>query len=300
MNNSGFHRRRFLQIAAAVSLAGLSTAARAAAPVARWQGTALGAQSQLVLVGLTMPEAAPIFAQVRDEIARLEAIFSLYQSRSQISVLNEVGRLKNPASEMLEVLSLAKSVWTASEGAFDPSVQTLWQARASGRHHTPAMDDFGNTVFSEHEVSLPTGGALTLNGIAQGYVTDRIATVLRAQGLTDLVVDAGEQRMLGQRPGGGDWRAGIAAPSGNVLAQLSLRDRALATSAPAGTVLPDGQGHIIDARHWRPANRWQIVSVTHDSAAVADALSTAACCLNTSETDAMLRRFSGANLAFRA
>ena len=62
--------------------------------------------------------------------------------------------------------------------------------------------------------------------------------------------------------------------------ELALRDRALATSAPLGTVLDaaGAVGHIIDPKSGRPAgSQWRQISVSAPLAAVADALSTAAC-----------------------
>jgi len=300
MTDVRFQRRRFLQIAAGVPFVGLSAQAVSAAPVARWQGVALGADAQIILAGLEREAAAPLFAQVRDEIARLEGIFSLYQPGSAVSQLNRSGRLFDPPAELLELLSLSRSVWTASVGAFDPGVQPLWQAMAMGKAAPARTGDFGDVLFSEKKIELRAGQALTLNGIAQGYITDRVADLLRGQGLTDLVVDAGEQRAVGQRSGGGPWKVGIAAPGGQLVAQLALRDRALATSSPLGSLVAPGQGHIIDPRTGLSSSRWHTVSVTHDRAAVADALSTAACCLNEAEIDEMIRQFPGAGLAYRA
>jgi thiamine biosynthesis lipoprotein len=140
---------------------------------------------------------------------------------------------------------------------------------------------------------------LTLNGVAQGYITDRIAGLLRELGLDDLIVDAGEQRALGERPEGGGWRVGVTDPSGRMLRRLTLSDAALATSSPRATLLPDGQGHILDARTGRSTAFWHTVSLRHDRAAVADALSTAACCLTARRMDAMLARFPGADLVYR-
>lgn len=299
MTQHGFSRRRFLNIAAALPLAGLSTRAMAMAPSARWQGVALGASSQIVLSGLNDSDAAPLFAQVSDEISRLEGIFSLYQNHSALSQLNAIGRLDRPAPELLEVMSLSHSVWQASFGAFDPAIQPLWTARANGQIPASGAGNFGDLTFFTDAVVLAPGMALTFNGVAQGYITDRVASLLRRTGLVDLVVDAGEQRALGNRPGGGAWRVGIANPAGAVLKELSLRDRALATSSPGGTLLAQGQGHIIDARSGRSSQRWNTISVMHDSAAIADALSTAACCLSVEETDAMLSHFPEAELVLR-
>lgn len=293
-------RRRVLQMCAAVPFAGLGKKAIAAAPVARWQGVALGAQAQVILAGVTQDEAAPVFSALRDEIARLEGIFSLYQSRSSISRLNANGSLKRPEPELLEVLSLSRRVWLASQGAFDPTVQSLWSALAEQGQNPVGKGDFGDLRFSADEVVLKQGMSVTLNGIAQGYITDRVTALLRKQGLGNVAVDAGEQRVSGTRPDGRDWRLAVVNKQGDMVRQLSLRDHALATSSPLGTRLPGGAGHILDPRSGRPARIWETVSISHHNAAVADALSTASCCLERGEINVMLSQFKGAKVEYQS
>lgn len=299
MTAQSITRRRFLLITAVLPAATASARAHAAAPLAEWRGVALGAPSRVVLSGLSDDEASPIFATIRDEIARFEEIFSLFRPTSALSRLNATGRLKKPPSELTEVLDLSRAVWSASDGAFDPAVQRLWRARAEGDVTAGHDHHFDAASWSDTDVILSGGAELTLNGIAQGYITDRIAALLRAQGLTDLIVDTGEQRAVGGRPGGRGWRAHVTDPAGRLLQRLTLRDAALATSSPGATRLPDGQGHILDARTGRSATLWRTVSIRHDKAAVADALSTAACCLTAPRMDALLSRFPGADLVYR-
>ena len=55
--------------------------------------------------------------------------------------------------------------------------------------------------------------ALTLNSGAQGYITDRVTEVLRAQGFERMLVDMGEPRALAAKPDGTAWRIGIANPA---------------------------------------------------------------------------------------
>ncbi len=66
--------------------------------------------------------------------------------------------------------------------------------------------------------------ALTLNGIGQGYVADRVAALLEAEGLTDILIDTGEFRALGGSPEGGEWPVRLEASGsvgcGNVLSLL--------------------------------------------------------------------------------
>ena len=136
--------------------------------------------------------------------------------------------------------------------------------------------------------------ALTLNGIAQGYITDRIADLLKAQGFGDVLVDIGEVAARGHRADGAAWQAGIAAPDGQLVGRVTLSNRALATSAPMGTVLPGGRGHIIGS-DGAGAQR-ALVSVSAPRAAVADGLSTALCLVDDATAGRAVARFDGARI----
>ena len=114
-------RRRFLSLVSAACLAAPS------AQAFRWQGTALGAQAQIVL---DHPDAPAITARALAEIDRLEGIFSLYRPGSDLSRLNAAGRLAAPAFELLDCLATARRVHRVTGGRFDPTVQPLWQVLA--------------------------------------------------------------------------------------------------------------------------------------------------------------------------
>lgn len=127
--------------------------------------------------------------------------------------------------------------------------------------------------------------ALTLNGIAQGYITDRIVDLLRSGGIASCMVDMGEIRALGARPDATPWRVGVADPV--AAAPLSpsvveVIDKAVATSSPDGFRF-DAAGrfnHLLDPRTGLPAACWRNVTVVAPEAATADALSTAFSLMN--------------------
>ena len=73
---------------------------------------------------------------------------------------------------------------------------------------------------------------------------------------------------------------------------IHLRDRAVATSSPRGTMFGAGPaGHILDPETGMaaPAN-WRRVSIVHRSAAIADGLSTAGVLQSAAELRAMVTR----------
>lgn len=292
-------RRRFLSIAAASCLlpAGVS-----GAPAATWRGSALGAPASMQFAGLTQQEAASLIAAVEAELDRLEMIFSLYRPGSEISRLNAAGHLAQPSAELLNVLSLSAALHEASGGAFDPTIQPLWLALASGQSgddldKARAQVDFDRIVFDTDEIRF-TGaqlaGALTLNGIAQGAVTDRIASVIRSFGMTDVLIDFGEVAALGLGADGAPWRAGVADPQGQIVHRVALSDRALATSAPAAMSLGSRAGHILHPNG--AATVHTLVSVSAPTAAMADGLSTALCLVEPSRAASVLASFPGAKL----
>lgn len=294
-----FSRRRFLTIAAACA----ALPAGAAPVTARWRGRALGAGVSMQLAGLTEGEAAPIFAEVTQELDRLEGIFSLYRTDSEITRLNRDGVLRAPSPELLQVLSLADRLHHATGGVFDPTVQPLWLALANGQDVEEARARIGWTGLRFDAAAAcfdDPGMAITLNGIAQGAVTDRIAALLRARGLHDVLIDMGEIAALGRRADGAPWSVGIADPAGRIVRRMTLSDRALATSAPRGTLLnaATGQGHILNPAGGAPLRA--LVSVSAPTAAVADGLSTALCLLPPERGANALAHFPPARLEAEA
>ncbi|MCU0904214.1 MAG: FAD:protein FMN transferase [Tabrizicola sp.] len=292
------NRRRFIAISAAAL--GCSSVSAKAGPVRVWTGIALGARAS---IRLDHPQAEAIAARAAAEIDRLEWIFSLYRTDSALSQLNVAARLEAPPPELLDCLSFAGAVHRASGGAFDPTVQPLWalwaEATAQGVRPAPealararAAGGWSDLSLAADAITLAPGMALTLNGIAQGYVADKVADLLAAEGLTDILVDTGEHRALGQMPGGGTWPVKLAQGG-----TQGLRDRALATSAPRGTVFDSAgsYGHILDPVTGEPsASRWAGISITAPSAALADAVSTAACLLpNPAAIEALTSQFDG-------
>lgn len=291
-------RRRFLAIASAAALAA------PAAQAYRWQGTALGARAQILLAH---PDAEQITGRALAEIDRLEDIFSLYRSGSTLERLNAVGDLTAPPFELLECLSTARHVHRITDGMFDPTVQPLWQvlAEAGAGGVQPNPEDlararsaigFHRVRFDGDRIVLAAGQRLTLNGIAQGYIADRIARLMQAEGISDVLIDSGEIFALGSAPGRVGWPVTVLG-SGT---SRPLTNRAIATSAHMGTTL-DGVrtvGHILDPRSGIPRTpAIHQISITAPSAALADALSTGLCLAEgREEVIAILRKGKEARL----
>lgn len=296
-------RRRFLAIAAAAgAAAGLPTIARAATSAATsstWKGVALGAPASITLVHPDRAHARATLQACVAEIDRLESIFSLYRPHSALVRLNRAGMLDRPPQELVELLSFSLSLARLSEGAFDPTVQPLYRllsehfARPDAAPAGPDARLVGRVLESvgHRHVELDAGRirlqrpgmAITLNGVAQGYITDRVGALLRRAGFGDVLVDIGESLALGRSPDGDPWRAGIADPlgRGGSVFELAIGEApgalpALASSAAAGTTFGGSTGlhHLLDPRTGTSASHHAGVTVAAPRATLADGLST--------------------------
>jgi FAD:protein FMN transferase len=310
-------RRRAIRIAAAAAGLPLMIAAvRAAAPPAQmfhWQGEVLGALSELTLWHTDAVLCRRTILKVRAEIARYERIFSLYRPDSEISRLNAAGILTRPAPELRALIEEGQRFGIMSTGAFDISVQPLWQLYQA--HFWSRVDIGEDIVARAQDVArelvdfrrIETGAGriafaregmgITLNSVAQGFVTDVIADMLRNDGFESAVVDLGEYRTLGRHPDGHSWRIGIrdALAAGGVDRVVELSDMALAVSGGYGTTFePTGQfHHIFDPQTGASANKLADAAVIGPRATAANALAVAVCVLGEERARALLEACPG-------
>ena len=288
-------RRRMIAVTAASALALLPGSVLAAPRHSVWRGVALGAETQIQLAHPDEHLARDVLKRCIGEVRRLEAMFSLYQPDSALNRLNRDGMLSDPAFEFTELIASAYQISEETVGAFDVSVQPLWTLYAdhfaqpgadpsgpSEQHVRRALDliDHRAIKLSPGRITLSRPGMeLTLNGIAQGFITDRIAALLRRNGFRDVLVHLGETYAGGTKGDGQPWRAGIAAPDAptGLATLVELKNRALATSAPGGHPFSgDGRHHhLFDPRSGLSVTPYYSVSVSSPSAMTADALSTA-------------------------
>ena len=291
-------RRRFITfVAAAAGLPLLLHEANAGVKLARWDGNSLGAPASIQLYHADGELARRAIAAALAELQRLEAIFSVYRADSPISALNRDGVLENAPDDFIALLERALFLAKISDGVYDPSVQPLWQLYF--RHFTAARPDpagpapqqiaAARALVDWRRVELDAGRrriafshpgmGLTLNGGAQGYITDRVVDVLRAHGFERMLVDMGEPRALSAKPDGSAWRIGIANPAdpSRTVTTLEVVDKCVATSGGYGTLFDEAGAftHLIDTRTGRTAPALLGVSVVADSGTIADGLSAA-------------------------
>lgn len=284
-------RRRMLTIFGATcsSLAVVKTPDAFAASLMNkshtWNGTALGADATIAFHKNGPEPAEQAVQAVLREVKRLEHIFSLYHTGSELQRLNMDGYLLTPSMDMGILMRKALQWGEKTEGAFDITVQPIWQAYARyfgsvTKNETlasalaPAQDlvDYRRIKMDKGQIRLGIGQSITLNGIAQGYITDCIADMLQSRGWNNLLVSMGEVKTIGSHINGRPWRIETKTPNGLVLMQHG----ALATSSPQATIFDpvERHHHLLDPHLGISAPHARIVSVQAPRAVDADAAST--------------------------
>jgi len=269
-------RRRFI---ACIATAALSGAAACSSQITRRRFFAMGVEAHITLYGRAQQAEAALLA-CRKEITAIESAFSLYDPSSVLSHLNRDGTVSIDA-RFSTLLSHALHMAERTGGAFDPTIQPLWQALSKGDDSTGADVEKARQLIGWRDLIvtkgkaqfLRPGMAASFNGIAQGFAADRVSAILLAQGFKDILVNLGEFSAQGAKQGT-PWHLGIRDPlSGRIAAEIEPANSAIATSEPRGTLIA-GRPHIFDPLE-RTGERWASVTVEAPEAWRADSLSTA-------------------------
>nr|BAH28832.1 NosX protein [Brucella anthropi] len=273
-----------------------------------WRGQAMGAPAKIILYHPDRSIAERLLREVVQEAERLENIFSLYREDSELAELNRNGALASPSPDLVEVLRICHECWQASDGLFDPTVQPLWNClkkHFSQEHPSPdgpsrqlwdealAKVGFGHVLFDDNRIAFSKPSmSLTLNGIAQGYVTDRVTALLQRAAAQHALVDMGEYRALGSRPDGTAWRIGIADLEAGAAAEeyVDIRNQALATSSFTGFQFEESGrfNHLLNPKTGFSAALYRRVTVVARDAARADTWATAFSLMDKNQIEAVI------------
>ncbi|MBP7937464.1 MAG: FAD:protein FMN transferase [Phycisphaerae bacterium] len=277
------------------------------------KGRSLGTEVSISAIHHDEGVADRAMAEAFAELGRIESVLSLYRPDSQVSQLNRDGVLRDAHPALLEVLVTSLAMSQRTGGAFDVTVQPLWEtyADAAGRARLPADEeieaarrrvDWRQIRLSSSHVELKRPGmAVTFNGIAQGYAADRVKAVLQERGIRQALVDIGEIGVMGEKSGE-PWKIGIQHPraADAYVWVAQLKDRSLATSGDYATTFSEDHRdhHIFDPATGRSPTEFASVSVAAPTTMAADALSTAIFVLGHGKGVELVRSTPGADALF--
>jgi thiamine biosynthesis lipoprotein len=239
-------------------------------------------------VSVVVLDASPALAEEAieaafRELARLVVLFSRHDPGAAVAQLNAAGGLGDVPPELARVVGRALHYHRLTAGAFDVTVTPLVDLLRAcrGAPTTSEWKEAAELVGAEHvELSAHalrfrrSGMAMTLDGIAKGYIVDRMSDVLVRHGARQHLVDAGgDIRVRGGKPDGRPWTVGVRDPSDpdRLVDVVPLVDGAIATS---GNYEKDHR-HLVGAGA-EAAPAWnRSASVIAPAAMAADALATA-------------------------
>jgi thiamine biosynthesis lipoprotein len=123
------------------------------------------------------------------------------------------------------------------------------------------------------------GMAITLGGIAKGYAVDKCVAILKKDGFTDFMVQAGGDMYIAGKKGNAPWMVGIRDPRGpqdSMFAIAPIENHSFSTSGDYERgFVKDGvrYHHILDPRTGQPAHASRSVTIRAKDAFTADAWS---------------------------
>ncbi|MSR22221.1 MAG: FAD:protein FMN transferase [Gemmatimonadetes bacterium] len=311
-------RRQALQITAVAGV-GLAFAGELTSAVLKRAGlhrigetrTQMGTQVTVTVLHPDPSAAQQMVQGTFAEVERLEAILSRHRPDTPLSRLHRDGHLADAPAELVEVLGRALDYSSLTGGAFDVTVaplldlyQTLWWSAAlppiqSEMEKALALVDYRQIQIQGRAVSLLRPGmAITLDGIAKGYVVDHAVRTLRSAGADRVMVEAGgDLGTSGSVSDGEGWQVAIQDPhdARGSLGVLHLRGESVSTSGDYMQAFTQDRGlnHILDPKTGRSPVHTSAVTVVAPTSMDADALSTSAFVLGPSEGLALLEKLDG-------
>ena len=288
-------------------------------PLFRWRGNALGTDASILIEAEDETVAKNIFDHCQQEIDRLDNVFSLYLPTSALTRLNREGKIRNAPPELLNLVSECIQLGDFTDGAFDITIQSLWKLYASHfysnkpkqtgpseseRAKALELVDYSKINVKSDKISfgMPDMG-ISLNGVAPGYITDKITDLLYAHGITNALVDIGETRSLGHHPSDRPWEIGIVEfrDPKNYDHTIKLKENEAVASSSRHGLLFDSAGHnhhLFDRFTGKSAMYNNGVTVIAPTATIADALSTAFSVMPREKVDRYIKKHSGIKVIF--
>lgn len=229
----------------------------------------------------------------------VEHTLSVFDETSLVSKVN-TSRRTIVDHAFRDVYAMSVRVNKQSHGMFDPTLSPLITAWGFGKNHHATADTLridsllsitgiarthleGDTLVKDDERI-----EFNFSAIAKGYGCDRVAAMLRRNGVSDYMIEIGGEIVAsGKSSRGHDWRVAIERPQeehqGDVQTVVEFTDMAMATSGDYRNYHRSGSGqygHTISPLTGRPAGT-DLVSVTvmAPTCMEADALATASMAL---------------------
>jgi thiamine biosynthesis lipoprotein len=243
-----------------------------------------------------------------DRMQEIDTKFNILNPRSPIYAFNHKG-VPISDQEILNVVRVALEVGHESDGAFDITVAPLvelWGFYGDSPQlpKEKGITDCRNNV--NYEYLTITDGKLEksneevridLGGIAKGYCVSQAVNVLKEEGVTSALIDAGGDVYALGKKGRKLWNVGIRHPrEEGLLGYVEVEELAVLGSGDYERFfVEDGRRyhHILNPRTGYPAEDLSGITLVHSDPVVADAWNTALFVLGPEKGLEIVERTSG-------
>ncbi len=233
----GMERRAFLKLS---GLLGLGMASATVIPAAAEAVSfnkrmvkvsktrlAMGSFVSMTLLHPSKDQAEEAMDAAFDEIDRLSGLLSRYDHASAVYDLNTHGRLQGVPPEVAQVVASSLYYHRLTGGYFDITVKPvvdLFQQKLGGEKKIHPTDaeirdllkrvDARNIELMNQSLSFKAEGmGITLDGIAVGFIVDRVSELLVARGIRNHLINAsGDIRTSGCKEDGKPWTVAVQDP----------------------------------------------------------------------------------------
>ncbi len=252
---------------------------------------AMGTFVAMTAIHPSRDEAEQAIGLAFAEIERLNKMLTHFETTSAVGSLNSAGRLEQAPQEVLEVVARSLYYNRETGGAFDITVKPLidlyktkfaGNARPTDGEIDKALKLVGSERLHFQSGSLQFGDsnmAMTLDGIAKGYIVDKASDVLRANGVTNHLINAGgDIRTSGLAAKGKAWTVAVQDPAKakEYPDIITMKDGAIATSGDYEIYYDQEKlfHHIINSKTGHSPQLSSSVTVVAPTVMDADALAT--------------------------
>lgn len=256
----------------------------------------MGSRFEVTVVHESEARATAALEAAYAEIDRIEALISSWRDDSETTLINRNAGVTpvSVSDELFQLIKRAQKVSRLTNGAFDitfagayhvwdfradppilPDPAAVEAALAHVGYRRLLLDEARRTVYLEDPEAKIGFGA-----IGKGYAANRAAALLKREGATGGVINAGgDLYVFGRRENGAQWSVAITDPRDrdHVFAWLPLDEGAIVTSGDYEKFfIHNGKrySHIIDPTTGRPVDHLRSVTIICPDAELADALAT--------------------------
>lgn len=229
-------------------------------------------------------------------LEKAEKLFDTYQkltdrynSNSELYLLNQTNGQIKVDKKLYELIEYAYNWCFKSNNLFNinmGNVIDVWKKYRDNQNGVPTLEelknnsiDIKNIVLLDNNTIINNGANIDLGGIAKGYVTKLIGEEFDKMNITDYIINAGGNVLVGTKASNNKYKVGIKSPleDGGIYQVVKVQNTSVVTSGSYERFYEyDGKKyhHIISPNTLYPTEYMKSVTVICKDSAKADILST--------------------------